>query len=724
MTLQHLRSSTANKRPLPGSMSDGQLAINTNTSSPGLFFKDSAGALVKVGPVHVGSTAPNVSPASGGETGNTVGEQWLDTSGSTYVFKIWDGSAWRSEAGEFVNTTGDTMTGALGIITGSASTPGLFFSGDANSGLYSPGADQVAISTNGTGRLFVDANGNVGVGLTPSTWSVGRALQVGSTANALFGATSSQLNLMQNATYDGDFKYANTAAASYYQQLAGAHIWYTAASGTAGTTATFSERLRITNDGRLGLGTSGPGSFDPNGDDLVVGGGSASHGMTFYSSTTGNGSIYFADGTSGTDLEVGSILYRHASNSLAFTTAAAERLRIDSSGRVGIGTNSATELLSVNGNLWLGNGGGSGGAEMLRIWNDGGVERIHASNNPSALAFGIGGSAGTNEAFRVDTNKRLLVGTSSARSTAVYGTPSIQALGDYQQGSIHLTNNSNSNANCGIAFSKIRGSSIVQNGDYLGGLTFNGFDGSADKSGATIEAVVDGTPGANDMPGRLVFATTADGASSPTERARITSKGYFKASYNGSYYAVGDSYHEFLSGLSDELALHIENTATTNPYGVRIRFSGASPNDATRYFLTCVDSGTTTRAEIRSNGGLANYSANNVNLSDINAKKDIAPAAGTWDCLKEWEIVNFRYKDQPDDADLNMGVIAQQVAESCPEVITVFQEAKEANETEPAQEERLGVKDQQMMWMAIKALQEAQLRIEALEAEVAALKGA
>ena len=131
-----------------------------------------------------------------------------------------------------------------------------------------------------------------------------------------------------------------------------------------------------------------------------------------------------------------------------------------------------------------------------------------------------------------------------------------------------------------------------------------------------------------------------------------------------------------------------------------------------------------TRFAFRSNGGLANYSANNVNLSDRNAKKDIAPAAGTWDCLKEWEIVNFRYKDQPDDADLNMGVIAQQVAESCPEVITIFQEAKEATEDKPAQEERIGVKEQQMMWMAIKALQEAQVRIETLEAEVAALKGA
>jgi hypothetical protein len=68
--------------------------------------------------------------------------------------------------------------------------------------------------------------------------------------------------------------------------------------------------------------------------------------------------------------------------------------------------------------------------------------------------------------------------------------------------------------------------------------------------------------------------------------------------------------------------------------------------------------------------------------------------------------------------------LLNRLAVSCPEVITVFQEAKEATEDAPAQEERLGVREQQMYWMAIKALQEAQVRIEALEAEVAALKAA
>ena len=73
MALQHLRSSTDNKRPTPAAMSDGQLAMNTNLVSPGLFLKDSNGDSVKVGPVHVGTTAPNATPGAGGQAGGGGG---------------------------------------------------------------------------------------------------------------------------------------------------------------------------------------------------------------------------------------------------------------------------------------------------------------------------------------------------------------------------------------------------------------------------------------------------------------------------------------------------------------------------------------------------------------------------------------------------------------------------------------------------------------------------
>jgi hypothetical protein len=207
------------------------------------------------------------------------------------------------------------------------------------------------------------------------------------------------------------------------------------------------------------------------------------------------------------------------------------------------------------------------------------------------------------------------------------------------------------------------------------------------------------------------------GTSGTTERLRIDSSGRLLV---GASAAVSGADANGRVQVSQDIAsntciLVAENTASSgNLSCIRARLTNSSPNSIYSAFLQCDDS-TTNRLTLRSNGGLANYSANNFNLSDRNAKKDISPAADTWDCIKEWEIVNYRYKDQSDDADLNLGVIAQQVAESCPEVITVFQEAKEATEDAPAQEERLGVREQQMYWMAIKALQEAQVRIEQLE---------
>ena len=104
---KHIRSGTANKRPTTA-IADGQIALNTNLSSPGLFFKDSTGAeILKIGPVHVGATAPNASPA--GSAGNSTGEIWLDTSLTPVGVKIWNGSA-------FVNATPIGSTTVQGLL--------------------------------------------------------------------------------------------------------------------------------------------------------------------------------------------------------------------------------------------------------------------------------------------------------------------------------------------------------------------------------------------------------------------------------------------------------------------------------------------------------------------------------------------------------------------------------------------------------------------------------
>ena len=66
---------------------------------------------------------------------------------------------------------------------------------------------------------------------------------------------------------------------------------------------------------------------------------------------------------------------------------------------------------------------------------------------------------------------------------------------------------------------------VVDSGDNLGQISFQGSDGTSFVEAATISVFADGAASASDMPGRLVFGTTADGASSPTERMRITSSG-------------------------------------------------------------------------------------------------------------------------------------------------------------------------------------------------------
>ena len=95
--LQHIRSATPDKRPDPALLADGQLSINTAAATPGVYTKNDAGGLIKVGPTYVGSAAPNSSPS--GSAGNSVGEHWMDTSVAPPVLRVWDGASWIAGAG-------------------------------------------------------------------------------------------------------------------------------------------------------------------------------------------------------------------------------------------------------------------------------------------------------------------------------------------------------------------------------------------------------------------------------------------------------------------------------------------------------------------------------------------------------------------------------------------------------------------------------------------------
>ena len=215
-----------------------------------------------------------------------------------------------------------------------------------------------------------------------------------------------------------------------------------------------------------------------------------------------------------------------------------------------------------------------------------------------------------------------------------------------------------------------------------------------------------------------------------TERMQITPAGFTKfKSGASSYFGGSGEYHEFITD-SNNWTIICENEGSSVPYGILVKYSATTPNSTSSQFFTGSDS-TGDKIQLRSNGGIANYQSNDANLCDEREKKNIETLDSTWSCLKNWELKKFHYNEDADIDDKRYGVIAQQVEQHCPEVITDWtkQRAEEAvldedgNVVTPAKEEilRKGVKEQQMMWMAIKALQEAQDRIEALETQNADL---
>jgi len=454
---------------------------------------------------------------------------------------------------------------------------------------------------------------------------------------------------------------------------------YLSAANSVALSTNGTGRLFISSAGLVGVGASSPG------DVLHVKGGSTYAGVIAdNSAATGGGAfrayrngaqkaIFCVDswvtGTSSDDAAI----YADAGGGIKFYTnnSSTAKAVLTSGGLLGIGTTTPSTQLEVVGGI-----NATDNTVTMRTVPAGTVGYFGTTTN-HPLGFRIQDS----EKARIDTSGRLLVGTSSS----IESTSKLQV----KDGSLNIYH---ANAAAGAGYA----------------ILFT-TDGS---SSALAQAKIEGLQEtANTSGGRLVFSTSASGSGSPTERIRITSGGWLKASNTGTY-TYSQAMHEVRSDNND-FTFTATNT-NASPNGIQI-YHVTDANGTGNEFLYCY-AGNTLRASIRSDGGLANFSANNANLSDRNAKKDISLAADTWDCIKQWEIVNYRYKDQPDDTDLNLGVIAQQVAESCPEVITVFEEAKDD------QPEKLGVKEQQMYWMAIKALQEAQVRIEALEAEVAALK--
>jgi hypothetical protein len=184
------------------------------------------------------------------------------------------------------------------------------------------------------------------------------------------------------------------------------------------------------------------------------------------------------------------------------TDAATARTNLAVAGTAVSNTFSANQIVSVADN--------TNAALRITQTGSGNALVVEDSANPDSTPFVVNASG------------NVVIGGTTALATGL----SLINSGSFTP-VIASRNTTNDGGYSYLDYQKSRDGGIVQSGDGLGSIIFNGFDGTAFRQAALIRADVDGTPGTNDMPGRLVFSTTADGAASPTERARISSAGGF-----------------------------------------------------------------------------------------------------------------------------------------------------------------------------------------------------
>jgi hypothetical protein len=460
------------------------------------------------------------------------------------------------------NATGNiTLGNRVSVPLGTAALPSIYPGTDTNTGIYSPGADQLAVATNGTGRLFINATGNVGIGTTSPV----APLQVNkNSTNAAAGAiTIKTADSNESFLTFGVSTSLGKATITSSENGAGAVLPIAFTVGSSST----DERMRIDTSGRLLVGTStalsnfsyeATSTLSPQ---IQLIGSTASTAHLGIVRTSGNGASYLtlgwgSDGNvAASNQYIGVLLfsafdgsvYRNAAyiqceadgahaagdtpGRLLFSTTAdgasspTERLRIDSSGNVGIGTTDPADELHIN---------ASSANVNLRLTRDTdtGVRITGTDSTSPAFIIETISSGTATERARIDSSGRLLVGTSTSIAVGGANGSNIQLAGSaaLQSQSRWVANTGGPSFILGKSRSATPGSyTIVQDDDGLGTITFAGDDGTDLQSvAARIQGFVDGTPGADDMPGRLVFSTTADGASSPTERMRITSDAYVR----------------------------------------------------------------------------------------------------------------------------------------------------------------------------------------------------
>ena len=432
--------------------------------------------------------------------------------------------------------------------------------------------------------------------------------------------------------------------------------------------ATVNSSIIYDNGSQIGIGTTSNLNFGVAGVVGISVGGSTAYGGMQIRNTTGNLEI-FVGGDGATD----TFIRNNMNGNLRFGTNGGEKMRITSTGLIGIGSTSPNYNLHINDS-------GTGGIIQF-------TSSVTGTTSSDGFLIGLGGAAdalilnreNTSMLFYTNNTERMRIDNTGA--TTFKGTSGAYIvtadITDTTGSSRFRTTSTGGNYNDLISYSASHPSRPNQ--AWIGG------------DGNTLT---------------LVFQTGG------VERMRIGSNNYVGINTS--------SPTQFLHILntSNTWGEFIQMTGSGNKYGYLAEIQGQAPYNQNSVLYYGGDY-TSARFMVYSNGGIANFQGNNVNLSDISVKKDIIPIESYWNKFKAINIVKFKYKDQDQlDNDYTIGVIAQELEKVAPEFVNTDGWNQRVNTHKILK----SVYSADLHHATIKVLQETMAKVENLENEIAYLK--
>jgi hypothetical protein len=670
---------------------------------------------------------------------------WADTTANVLKIRNSANNAW---------ITLRELDGTLLMEDGSLAAPGLAFASDLDTGFSRSAANKINFSTGGAERLEI---GDSEVVFNDPSNDVDLRVESNGNTHMLFvDAGNDRIGIAENSPssllslgtslsdfklklYDGgdanDYGFGVQSGVLNYHS-GGAHVFEKGGS----------EKARIDSSGRLLVGTSssvGPDNFlqlvgDVNDEASITcwrsSDDAGSGGLNFIktrgsvsspavaSNNDGLGIIrwHAYDGSTfdgrAAQIEAqvdGGVAAGDTPGRLVFSTcadgasSATERLRIDSSGRVGIGTTATQQVLTIdvndsgtdqgsfnginiaNTNTTANNGSAITFGQTVPGNSNARIGVIQTARGPSEsqeMFFGLLGSGAYSEVMRLDSSGRLLVGTSSDTTGDTGAKVQIVDTGTPV-----------------LALS--RNDTSITSGNTIGQIRIFSNDDSGYQECARIAAQADGTFANNDKPTRLVFSTTADGASSPTERMRITSGGDVCINRT----APVES--EKLSVQNGSNVAFFNCTTNSNVALMMLKHAYAQGSQS----ATQIQFRNDANSNVGSITSTASATAYNTS-SDYRLKENVVDLDGAIARVKQLLPKRFNFIVNPETT--VDGFLAHEAATVVPEAVTGTHNEVDSDNNPVYQ----GIDQSKLVPLLTAALQEAIAKIETLETKVAALE--